>query len=187
MTPNIFAIMLAISVIVIVPILFFPSKKIAVKPAEEKAVLKMIDFTDEILAILSKAVERQLKYADPLLVKDLVFHIIDHKVERDGMQLDCESVEVRFYLYEDKDSNKILKFSVEKNFGSPSWINNEMTYNYPTIFKKYATTVEDFGDEWREISKELFVIETLSPSNGKRVQEGKMSYWTEQKFGHMIY
>lgn len=93
MTPNIFAIMLAISVIVIVPLLFFPSKKIAVKPTEEKAVLKMIDFTDEILAILSKAVGRQLKYADPLLVKDLVFHIIDHKVERDGNQQLLKNIE----------------------------------------------------------------------------------------------
>lgn len=76
--------------------------------------------------------------------------------------ISCHHIVFRFYKYEyhcEIGSKEFYTVNVEKHYGSPSWYNNEMHYNYGIGQQEFYSIVKDKKDVermWDEAKKYMF-------------------------------
>lgn len=77
-------------------------------------------------------------------------------------KISCHHVLFRFYKYEyicEIGTKEVYTVNVEKHYGSPSWYNNEMHYNYGIGQQDFYSIVKDKEDVkrmWDEAKKYMF-------------------------------
>lgn len=179
------------ALIVVLPVLYimrhegvFGTKKEPVKKISRDG--ECIDFFDELLAHMSSVVGSKLDYASRSVMRNLVIKTLTHKTTLNGKQLACASVQIRFMLkIYPKGVRKIVAY-VESSYGEPRWDGKEMHYDYPINTDEFECDVNEFSAMWDDILNKFYVVDVSVDETTERVRNGTMSYWIEQRYGHLL-
>lgn len=179
------------ALMIVIPIFFimrhegvFKSKKEPIKKISKAG--EHIDFFDEILAHMSAVIGSKINYADKWCMRGLSFKHLTHNSAHNGKQMACESVQIRFMLKIYPHGVRRIVAYAESSYGSPRWDGQQMHYDYPIGNDVFEYDVNDFQSMWNAILDKFYIIDVEIEETSERVRNGNMSYWTEQKYGHLL-
>lgn len=153
----------------------------------KKTDYKFVDFFDELRNHIRDVVGNEcIDYAGGNFVRYLMYHNINHEDYWLGKSIACKYIQVRFQLKIYGDGKRKIHFSSESHYGDSHWDGKNMHYNYPIGFSEFECDVNDFPSTWIKFLEKVYSIDPQADNMSERVKSGKMSYWTEKTYGHLL-